>query len=153
MKKAIILFFSFLCDSVCFQLGRLIVLVFYLPLYCLTAKWPIFYKSKKFLLALSCCQSECSFYSALCVRHLLKFCGYLKANLSQWRKEVFWVRLVPVFTGIYNFYNFNCNLYTYYKNTKKMPSKYILKRYLNEILRTWESQQTFSIAFLPCWTW
>lgn len=32
---------------------------------------------------------------------------------------------------------------------RKGFSNIFLKLYLNEILRTWESQQTFSIAFLP----
>lgn len=91
---------------ICFHLGKRCfglekgvtchLFLFYLPLYYLTAKYPAFYKPTKFLLALFCCQSECSWLFCIILGHQLKFCGWLECNLYQQRREVHWVCFVPL---------------------------------------------------------
>lgn len=120
---------------------------FNLPLYSLTSS--ILQTHPNFYYHFSVA-SQNAVYSALYSRHQLKFCGYLEPNLSQWRKEVLWVHLVP--SRHLQFFRFYLKPVSLQRYQERASLSIFLKLCLNEILRTWESQQTFSIAFLPCWT-
>lgn len=65
----------------------------------------------------------------------LHFCGYLEANLSQWRSEVLWVHLVPLQASIM-FHILIATIILIIEIQRKGLLNCILNLYLNEILRT-----------------